>query len=50
MEIKNAKKRKQRLQGKAQQLSDKDLVEVLRMRKAKKAEMLATAALKKPET
>ena len=33
-EIKNAMKRKQRLQGKANQLSDADLVEVLRMRKA----------------
>ena len=33
-EIKNAMKRKQRLQGKASQLSDADLVEVLRMRKA----------------
>ena len=35
-EIKNAMKRKKRLQGKASQLSDTDLVEVLRMRKAKK--------------
>ena len=35
-EIKNAVKRKKRLQGKASQLSDADLVEVLRMRKAKK--------------
>ena len=33
-EIKNAMKRKQRLQGKANQLSDADLVVVLRMRKA----------------
>ena len=33
-EIKNAQKRKKRLQGKASQLSDADLVEVLRMRKA----------------
>ena len=35
-EMKNAMKRKKRLQGKASQLSDSDLVEVLRMRKAKK--------------
>ena len=35
-EIKNAMKRKKRLQEKASQLSDTDLVEVLRMRKAKK--------------
>ena len=35
-DIKNAMKRKKRLQGKASQLSDSDLVEVLRMRKAKK--------------
>ena len=34
--MKNALKRKQRLQGKATLLSDADLVEVLRMRKAKK--------------
>ena len=50
MEIKNAKKRKQRLQGKAQQLSDADLVEVLRMRKAKKAEIQTVASQKQPET
>ena len=37
-EIKNAQKRKKRLQGKASQLSDSDLVEVLRMRKALKKE------------
>ena len=36
MELKNAMKRKKRLQGKASLLSDADLVEVLRMRKAKK--------------
>ena len=36
IEMKNALKRKKRLQGKASQLSDGDLVEVLRMRKAKK--------------
>ena len=35
-EIKNAMKRKKRLQDRASQLSDGDLVEVLRMRKAKK--------------
>ena len=35
-DIKNAMKRKKRLQGKASQLSDSDLVEVLRMRKSKK--------------
>ena len=35
-EIKNAQKRKKRLQGKAMSLSDADLVEVLRMRKARK--------------
>ena len=37
-EIKNAMKRKQRLQMKASQLSDSDLVEVLRMRKATRRE------------
>ena len=42
-EMKNALKRKKRLQGKAQQLSDNDLVEVLRMRNAKK-ESVQTAA------
>ena len=36
LEIKNAKKRKKRLQARASQLSDIDLVEVVRMRKAKK--------------
>ena len=41
-EIKNAMKRKKRLQDRASQLSDGDLVEVLRMRKAKK-EGLASA-------
>ena len=35
-EIKNAMKRKKRLQERTSQLSDGDLVEVLRMRKAKK--------------
>ena len=37
-EIKNAMKRKQRLQARASQLSDADLVEVLRMRKATRRE------------
>ena len=41
-EIKNAMKRKQRLQGKASQLSDADLVEVLRMRKAKKETVVSS--------
>ena len=36
VEMKNALKRKKRLQGKASLLSDKDLLEVLCMRKAKK--------------
>ena len=48
--MKNAMKRKKRLQGKAQQLSDQDLVEVLRMRKARKDMVQATASEKKPET
>ena len=43
MEMKNAMKRKKRLQGKASQLSDADLVEVLRMRKAKKESAQAAA-------
>ena len=38
LEMKNAMKRKKRLQGKAHQLSDTDLVEVLRMRKDRKVE------------
>ena len=46
-EMKNAMKRKTRLQGKASQLSDSDLVEVLRMRKAKK-ESVKTAACTAP--
>ena len=41
-DMKNALKRKKRLQGQASQLSDADLVEVLRMRKAKK-ECVTTA-------
>ena len=36
LEMKNAMKRKKRLQVNASQLSDSDLVEVLRMRRAKK--------------
>ena len=43
LEMKNAMKRKKRLQEKASQLSDTDLVEVLRMRKAKK-DSIQTAA------
>ena len=42
-EMRNAMKRKKRLQGKASQLSDADLVEVLRMRKARK-DMIMNAA------
>ena len=42
VEIKNAMKRKKRLQGKASQLSDSDLVEVLRMRKAKKETVVSS--------
>ena len=41
-EMRNAMKRKKRLQGQASQLSDTDLVEVLRMRKARK-EVITTA-------
>ena len=37
-EMKNAVKRKRRLQDRASQLSDRDLVEVLRMRKALKGD------------
>ena len=49
-EIKNAMKRKKRLQGKASQLSDSDLVEVLRMRKAMKREsVLISTATPPPE-
>ena len=43
MEIKNAMKRKQRLQARASQLSDADLVEVLRMRKATRRESVSTS-------
>ena len=49
-EIKNALKRKKRLQGRASQLSDSDLVEVLRMRKAKKDALKTEANTPKPET
>ena len=48
-EIKNAMKRKKRLQGKASQLSDSDLVEVLRMRKAKKDSVQTVASTPPPE-
>ena len=49
VEIKNAMKRKKRLQGKASQLSDADLVEVLRMRKAKKDGVQTVASTAPPE-
>ena len=42
-------KRKKRLQGKASQLSDADLVEVLRMRKAKKDSVETVASTPSPE-
>ena len=48
-DMKNALKRKKRLQGKAHQLSDADLVEVLRMRKAKKASAQTAASTPPPE-
>ena len=44
-EMKNAMKRKKRLQGRASQLSDVDLVEVLRMRKAKKESVPAAVII-----
>ena len=44
-EMKNAMKWKKRLQGKASQLSDGDLVEVLRMRKAKKESLRSAASI-----
>ena len=46
-DMKNAMKRKKRLQGQASQLSDADLVEVLRMRKARK-EMVQTSQTPQP--
>ena len=49
IEMKNAMKRKKRLQGKASQLSDSDLVEVLRMRKAKKDSVETVASTPSPE-
>ena len=49
LEMKNAMKRKKRLQGKACQLSDSDLVEVLRMRKEKKEALQAAASTPPPE-
>ena len=42
-------KRKKRLQGKASQLSDSDLVEVLRMRKAKKETVTTSEDHSAPE-
>ena len=45
VEMKNALKRKKRLQGKASLLSDKDLLEVLCMRKAKKDAAQADATM-----
>ena len=48
-EMKNAMKRKKRLQGKACQLSDADLVEVLRMRKARKDSVQTVASTRPPE-
>ena len=47
IEMKNATKRKRRLQGRASQLSDNDLVEVLRMRKERK-ESAQTGAVTTP--
>ena len=47
-EMKNAMKRKKRLQDKASQLSDVDLVEVLRMRKAKKDSLEASRSTEPP--
>ena len=48
-DMKNAMKRKKRLQGKACQLSDSDLVEVLRMRKAKEEGVQTAASTPPPE-
>ena len=47
--VKNAMKRKRRLQGKSSQLSDSDLVEVLRIRKAKKVAVVPPGSLPAPE-
>ena len=49
LEMKNAMKRKKRLQDKASQLSDSDLVEVLRMRKAKKDSVQTAETTPPPE-
>ena len=49
LEMKNAMKRKKRLQDKASQLSDSDLVEVLRMRKAKKDSVQIAETTPPPE-
>ena len=48
-DMKNAMKRKKRLQEKASQLSDTDLVEVLRMRKAKKDSIETSTTAETPE-
>ena len=48
-EMKNAMKRKKRLQDKASQLSDGDLVEVLRMRKAKKERAQTSQTTEPPQ-
>ena len=48
-EMKNAMKRKKRLQGQASQLSDTDLVEVLRMRKARKEGIHTVTTTPSPE-
>ena len=50
LEMKNAMTREKRLQGKAHQLSDTDLVEVLRMRKDRKVEAKAAAEKPPPES
>ena len=47
--MKNAVKRKKRLQDKASQLSDADLLKVLRMRKAKKTSTKTAETTPPPE-
>ena len=49
LEMKNALKRKKRLQTKAWMLSDTDLVEVLRMRKERKDSARASQTMEPPE-
>ena len=49
LEMKNAMKRKKRLQVNASQLSDSDLVEVLRMRRAKKEGVQAVSSTQPSE-